>query len=277
MHKVEIAGISSSVLGFGCASVLGAVGGGRATRALHCALDCGINHFDLARSYGYGEAEQFVGKLLKDRRKELVLVSKFGIKANFNARLLSPLKPLMRLVKNNRQPVSNANTTIVNAVTVADRFHNRIAINPAQMQASLETSLKQLGTDYLDHFLVHEPLNAIINADELFYAADKLKTAGKIRSFGIAFTTNQYGLHQHYLNRFDVLQFNKPNTLADDIDITAKQGAAANILFSIMSNRPAGLTHQEMLKQLTVDFPKSVLLCAMFNEEHIKQNARILS
>ena len=57
MKKVELVkGIQSSVLGFGCAPILGSVGAKTATRAIDCAIDCGITHFDLARSYGYGEA-----------------------------------------------------------------------------------------------------------------------------------------------------------------------------------------------------------------------------
>ena len=62
MKQIELStGISSSVLGFGCAPILGSVDGRTAARAVACALDNGITHFDLARSYGYGAAEGFIG------------------------------------------------------------------------------------------------------------------------------------------------------------------------------------------------------------------------
>ncbi len=97
MRTVELVrGIKSSVVGFGCAPILGSVDGKKAKRAIHLALDNGINHFDLARSYGYGEAEKFVGKLLKGKRNEVVLASKFGIRANWKATLLRPVKPILR-------------------------------------------------------------------------------------------------------------------------------------------------------------------------------------
>ena len=100
MRKVNIApGVDSSVLGFGCAPILGAVGAKTAQRALGCALDEGINHFDVARSYGYGEAEAFLGKFFKGRRDEVVIASKFGIRATWKAGLLRPLKPAVRTLR----------------------------------------------------------------------------------------------------------------------------------------------------------------------------------
>ena len=100
MRKVNIApGVDSSVLGFGCAPILGAVGAKTAEQALGCALDEGINHFDIARSYGYGEAEAFLGKFFKGRRDEVVIASKFGIRATWKAGLLRPLKPAVRTLR----------------------------------------------------------------------------------------------------------------------------------------------------------------------------------
>src|ERR1700693_2773414 len=49
--------IRTSVLGFGCGSVLGRVGRGASLRAMHIAWDAGIPLFDTARSYGSGDAE----------------------------------------------------------------------------------------------------------------------------------------------------------------------------------------------------------------------------
>ena len=71
----------------------------RRSSALGCALDEGINHFDIARSYGYGEAEAFLGKFFKGRRDEVVIASKFGIRATWKAGLLRPLKPAVRTLR----------------------------------------------------------------------------------------------------------------------------------------------------------------------------------
>jgi len=64
-----VKGINSSVLGFGCAPILGSKNYKISKKAIELAMENGINHFDLARSYGYGEAENFVGKLIKGKRE----------------------------------------------------------------------------------------------------------------------------------------------------------------------------------------------------------------
>ncbi len=280
MKKVELVkGISSSVLGFGCAPILGSVGAKTALRALDCALDCGITHFDLARSYGYGEAERFVGKVIKNKRSEVVLASKFGITANWKAQALKPAKPILRFVlgklkgKPGDKPVQAVNT----GAAVADRFHDRLPINGKTMRSSLEKSLKALGTDYLDYFFVHEPLETIADIDELAATAQLLKKEGKIRAWGLAFMRSQQHLHQAYLDRFDVLQFdNSPGVLEYDA-IVADRGKKANVIFSPLRGGSPALKPAEKLTRLFDDFPKSVILCSMFNEQHLKANAALLN
>ena len=53
-----------SVLGFGCAALMGRVGRRDSLAALAAAQDAGINFFDTARSYGYGESEALLGQFL---------------------------------------------------------------------------------------------------------------------------------------------------------------------------------------------------------------------
>ena len=169
MRKVEIVpGVESSILGFGCAPILGAVGGKTAQRALGTALDVGINHFDVARSYGYGEAEAFLGRFFQGRRDQVVIASKFGIQATWKAGLLRPLKPAVRTLKalKNRGgqeagPAPQVAAPVVEQTPRKDHFHERIAITPDAMVSNLEKSLRALRTDYLDIFLVHEPTGAI--------------------------------------------------------------------------------------------------------------------
>ena len=285
MKKVELVkGIESSVLGFGCAPILGSVGGAKAGRALSCALDNGINHFDIARSYGYGEAEKFVGKALKGKRDEVIIASKFGIKANFKAKLLSPVKPLIRYaLSKKKQSAVEAKPEEINTKpsddknpAIADRFHYRIDINAAEMLKSLEESLSALGTDYLDYFFVHEPYQSIKNPDELFEAAHLLKKEGKIRAFGLAFMQNQQHLHDTYINRFDLLQFNNSPGLPTYKDTVSVRGEQPNIFFSPINNGGTNmLTPAEKLTTLNTDFPNSVILCSMFNEKHLVSNAAL--
>jgi aryl-alcohol dehydrogenase-like predicted oxidoreductase len=266
-------GIHSSVLGFGCAPVLGSVGAKKAKRAIDCALDNGINHFDLARSYGYGEAEKFVGNLLKShRRDKLVIASRFGIQANWKASMLRPAKPLVRYMKSFRKLAQPAFAQNNNGTTTADRFHDRIVLNAESMRKSLEKSLRETQTDYLDYFFVHEPHQQIERIDELSELALRLKEEGKIRAWGLAFMRSQKMLHLAYLNRFDILQFdNSPGAQAYD-EVASERGSLPNILFSPFTGGARELKPKEKLDKLQTDFPRSVILCSMYNEDHLRQN-----
>ena len=68
-----------SVLGFGCAALMGRASRGESLKALGTALDAGITFFDTARSYGYGASEGLLGQFLQGRRDKVILCTKFGI------------------------------------------------------------------------------------------------------------------------------------------------------------------------------------------------------
>lgn len=277
MKKIELVkGIQSSVLGFGCAPILGSVDGKLGRKALECAFEHGVNHLDLARSYGYGEAERFVGNLIQGKRDKIVIASKFGIKANWKAKILRPIKPLVRIV---RKPTKKELTELVqnkNSVTpVADLFHDRINLNEKEMRKSLETSLRSLRTDYLDYFFIHEPLDTILRIEELLETAEILKKEGKIRALGLAFMRNQQHLHENYLKRFDILQFNNSPGSEGYQEIFETRRNEPNVMFSPLRGGSAQLKPDEKLKQLFTDFPRSVVLCSMFNERHIIANSQL--
>lgn len=73
---------------------------------------------------------------------------------------------------------------------------------------SVENSLKNLQTDYLDVLLLHRPSPLMI-ADEIANAVDKLKSEGKIKSFGLSnFTVSQTELIQKRIDvDFNQIQF----------------------------------------------------------------------
>lgn len=273
MNKVELfPGIHSSALGFGCAPVMGSVGHKEARRAIDCALDCGINHFDLARSYGYGEAEKFFGNIIKEKRDNLIIASKFGIKPTRSARLLTPVKPLVRYLRkinSNQRPLEhkpNQSNRELNS------FNVRVVINRDQMRKSLEKSLQALKTDYLDYYFVHDPLNSLTNIEELSNVALDLKREGKIRAWGLAFMVEKLPLHLKYLNYFDILQFNPSQQTEEDIILDLRKGKN-NILFSPLKAGDPKITPKEKFKELKKKYHNSVFLSSMFKEQHIIENA----
>jgi aryl-alcohol dehydrogenase-like predicted oxidoreductase len=282
MRIIELCpGIRSSVLGFGCAPILGSVDGATARRALTVALDEGITHFDLARSYGYGDAERFLGGFLQGRRDRVVIATKFGITATGQARLLRPLKPLVRMLRKlkgggHAQPSPALKPETAVPVTLGDRFHRRLAMEPGLLRASVEKSLRELRTDYLDYLFLHEPQEALGEIEGLAAEIAALKAAGKVRAWGLAYMRTGERVHEATLPRFDVLQYNLSPGAAGYDAVRVQRGGAANVFFSPFRGAPAGMPRDEVLRQLGKDFPRSVILCSMFNPEHIRANTRAI-
>ena len=135
-----------SAVGVGCNNF-----GGRtdfeATRAVvHRALDLGVTLFDTADVYGNkGKSEEFLGEILKDRRKDIVIATKFGM------------------------PMS-------------DSARPRDASRAYVMRAA-EASLKRLRTDWIDLYQVHRP-DPKTPAEETMRALDDLIKQGKVRAIG---------------------------------------------------------------------------------------------
>jgi 1-deoxyxylulose-5-phosphate synthase len=113
------------------------------------ALDLGINFFDTANVYTNGESEEFLGRALKKyaKREEVVIATKVGMNMNPNC------KP---------------NTFGLSRKTIFDE---------------VEKSLKRLGTDYIDLYIVHHP-DPNTPLEETMLALHDLVKLGKIRYIG---------------------------------------------------------------------------------------------
>ena len=282
-----VPGVKSSVLGFGCAPVLGRIDGATARVAIRHALDMGINHFDVAPSYGYGEAEKFLGQELRGHRDSVVLATKFGIRATAASRLLSPFKSLVRAALNRRRSKAASGTrpselkAVENlGLKASDRFHARVPMIRELLLRSVDQSLRNLRTDHLDYLVLHEPLSLVGN-DDFLRTLQEIKRNGKVRGIGISFWWNEYSIHETVAPLFDLLQFNASVGMPDYEGAATIRGNLPNVLFRPIKGGPrteSGNGDRVLaLKRLSSDFPSSVILCSMFNPAHISANASALS
>lgn len=151
-------------LGFGTGWLLNAGGVAGAMKLIDAAYDSGIRMFDTARLYGDGQVEAIVGRAMKARRSHVVLTSKAGIlpiDVSFTGRVKRKLFGL------GTEP----------------RFG---VFAPADLLKSLEQSLRNLQTDVLDLFLLHEvSLQHLQRFDVVPFLQDQV-SAGKIKRFGLA-------------------------------------------------------------------------------------------
>ncbi|HEX6688737.1 MAG TPA: aldo/keto reductase [Solirubrobacterales bacterium] len=168
-------------LGFGCAGLMQSPSRRHRQRLLAEAFEHGVRHFDVARMYGLGAVEGEVGRFARGRRERIAIVTKFGIEPTGSVGRLAALQaparavlarfPSLRAVLRRRESA----------------FNQPRRYDAATARRSLETSLRELGTDHVDAFLIHGagPGDAI-DIDELAEALEDLRRAGSVRAWGIA-------------------------------------------------------------------------------------------
>ncbi|MBV9555200.1 MAG: aldo/keto reductase, partial [Alphaproteobacteria bacterium] len=78
-RNLGLSGLAVSLVGLGCNNFAGRIDYAATQRVVHKALDLGITLFDNADTYGErGGAEEYLGRALGPRRKDIVLATKFG-------------------------------------------------------------------------------------------------------------------------------------------------------------------------------------------------------
>jgi aryl-alcohol dehydrogenase-like predicted oxidoreductase len=170
-------GIQVSAIGIGCWEIGGGYGSIEETEfitAVNRALDLGINCFDTAEAYGFGASERSLAKALGGRRKEAVITTKFGV-------------------------------GYADAPNYRDGSRKRVT-------ESIEKSLQNLGTDFVDVYLVHWP-DRNTPFDETMRALDDLLKQGKVRAVGLSnfrleeikacMSTRRVDVVQYCWNMFD--------------------------------------------------------------------------
>ncbi|MDP9223773.1 MAG: aldo/keto reductase, partial [Actinomycetota bacterium] len=129
----------------------GSVDRSAAIAATRQALDLGINLFDTARAYGFGAAEELLGEALRPEirsaRESLVIATKGGLR--------------------------NAD-----GLTVRDS-------SPAALRRDLESSLRSIGTDYVDLYQVHWP-DPAVSIEETAETLDSFVREGLVRFVGVS-------------------------------------------------------------------------------------------
>ncbi len=136
-----------SVVGLGCNNFGMRIDADAAKVVVDKALDLGVNFFDTAEMYGMGASEEMLGAALGDRRGDAIIATKFGMPS---AEMTSP-------GSGSREYITSA----------------------------LDNSLKRLGTDYVDLYMVHFP-DPDTPAEETARVLDDLVNEGKIRYAGIS-------------------------------------------------------------------------------------------
>lgn len=117
MEKRRIGSLQVSVVGLGCNNFGWRLDADATANVVHAALDAGVNFLDTADIYGGTKSEEYLGRALRGRRKQVVLATKFGMKVD----------------------------------------EHRHGAKPAYVRQAAEDSLRRLATDYIDLYQLHQP------------------------------------------------------------------------------------------------------------------------
>jgi D-threo-aldose 1-dehydrogenase len=157
---------------FGTASLFNAGNGAARARVLDAAYDHGLTHFDTAPYYGFGVAERDLRPLLA-RRPDATVTTKVGIYSPGGEGQIAPLvlgrKAIGRLIPAMSQPT--------------------IDWSLPRAREALEGSLRRLGRDTIDLYLLHEPDNALLDTDEWLRWLEDVRRKGQVQRFGVAVDT----------------------------------------------------------------------------------------
>ena len=164
--------LTVSAVGLGCMGFSHAYGAPKekneAIRSIRAAYDLGYTMFDTAETYGTAadphENEKLVGEALKDVRNGVQIVTKFGVR--FDETSAAVNKPLI--------PDSR----------------------PETIRASLEGSLRRLGTDHIDLYFQHR-MDPNVEPKAVAQVMADLIREGKITHWGISEVTEDYLRRAH--------------------------------------------------------------------------------
>ena len=158
-------GMAISEIGYGAWGIGGSQWIGaqddESLRALHRAIDLGVNFVDTALAYGGGHSERLVGRLVRDRRETVYVATKV--------------------------PPKNLVWPAPRGVPVAENY-------PADhIVRSAETSLRNLRAERIDLLQLHTWLDDWLDQDGWRDALAGLKAAGKVRAVGISVNDHDPG------------------------------------------------------------------------------------
>jgi aryl-alcohol dehydrogenase-like predicted oxidoreductase len=153
MRKLNDLTVSDMGLGcMGMSAFYGTADEGEAIRTIHRAIELGCTFLDTAEMYGPHTNEELVGKALKNHRDEVVLATKFGIRAD-----PTDDEPMRRIIDG----------------------------SPENVRRSIEGSLKRLGTDHVDLYYQHR-IDPNTPIEETVGALGELVQEGKVLHIGLS-------------------------------------------------------------------------------------------
>jgi D-threo-aldose 1-dehydrogenase len=259
MRKLVIPGtdLETSRFAFGTSSIM-RVGTQKARRhLLSAAIDAGFTLFDTAPYYGFGVAERDLGAVLKTH-PEVRITTKVGIS----------------VPGGEDQPALSVFARKIGGKVF--KFLNRpyvdFSLNHARV--ALEASLRKLGREHIELYLLHEPQIELLHTDEWMLWLESAKRAGKIGHYGLALTAQQLRPFLAASSPLaDVVQM-LDSLAGREADILTEYGRSFQITFGYISQaRQAGDSRPfaDLLRAATVRNPNGIIIVSTTKAERVRR------
>ncbi|MGH2703120.1 MAG: aldo/keto reductase [Actinomycetota bacterium] len=173
MKKVALGsqGLEVSRIGLGCMGMSTAYGPAddvESTATIHRALDLGVSFIDTADMYGWGHNEELLAGVVRPRRDEVQLATKFGN-------------------------------------VIDDEGTRGIDGTPKHVRRACDASLKRLGVDVIDLYYQHR-VDSDVAIEETVGAMSELVNAGKVRYLGLSEASSETIERAHAVHPISALQ-----------------------------------------------------------------------
>jgi pyridoxine 4-dehydrogenase len=186
--------INYSSLGLGTshtASLGRRISTAEAKNLFHLALELNVTTIDTSDTYGSGDSERMIGRAISAKRKDFQIITKAGFPYLDLPGFMSPMNQIGK--------------------KILQKSNIKKCYSKDYLIKSLEKSLKRLGTDYVDAFLLHEPLGSeLLYNDDFFEGLELIKKKGMAHHIGIS--TNDLQAYQIAVDNIelDVVQTAMP-------------------------------------------------------------------
>ena len=264
MRTVEFDGWPTpiSALGFGCASLGSRVSRKAGITAIERALAAGVTWFDVAPSYGDGEAEAILGDALAGTK--VAIVTKVGLRAERASGLGKVLRSLAR-------PVVAAVPGLRSAIKPKRAGAvQRLPLSGESIRSSVMRSLERLRVERVAVLALHDPAEDDLRRDEVLCALDDVRRQGLAARIGVAGSYANFLVANDANRAIDVAQFAASPSPDYPAQVAALQGRG---VFVVTHSVFAVGGEADPMRRCFEANPNGVVLASSFGAAHMSANA----
>jgi D-threo-aldose 1-dehydrogenase len=189
-------------LGFGGSGLMGGISERESLLLLETAFDAGIRHIDVAPAYGHGQAERCLGKFLQGKRDQVTVATKYGILPPAQVGLMGMARSVVR------PAVAKLPAVRKRVAQAAAGMRSKAKFSAEEAGKSLEHSLRELGIDSIDVWLLHEATAEDLDDSDLLPFLREARQRGLIGAYGVGAERDRVnGVWKSHRDYCPVLQF----------------------------------------------------------------------